>query len=213
MTTAEETRQRLLDAAGPLFAEQGLKATTVRNICDRAGVNLAAVNYHFRDKKQLYHEAVGHAAACCEARVPIPDWPPGTPPERKLRDFVVMFLNRVAVDHEPAWHAQLLMRELTHPTPACAEFVRDFVRPCFEVLSGVLREFLPDVPELKRRLVGFSIVGQCLHYRVARPVIEHLVGANEFRTYSVDLLADHITEFSLAAIGRLAGRPHRKGPS
>ena len=39
MTTSDDTRQRLLDAAGPLFAEQGLKATTVRNICDRAGVN------------------------------------------------------------------------------------------------------------------------------------------------------------------------------
>ncbi|MBI1917131.1 MAG: CerR family C-terminal domain-containing protein [Planctomycetes bacterium] len=213
MTTADETRQRLLDAAGPLFAEQGLKATTVRVICDRADMNLAAINYHFRDKKQLYHEAVRHAAHCCDARVPIPDWPAGTPPERKLRDFVAMFLNRVAVDHEPAWHAQLLMRELTHPTPACAEFVRDFVRPCFEALSGVLRELLPDVPELKRRLVAFSIVGQCLHYRVARPVIEHLVGAGEFRNYGVDLLAGHITEFSLAAIDRLAARSHRKGPS
>jgi len=211
MTPSDDTCQRLLNAAGPLFAEQGLKATTVRNICDRAGVNLAAVNYHFRDKKQLYHDAVRHAAQTCESRVPIPDWAPGTPPEQKLRDFVVMFLNRVAVDHEPAWHAQLIMRELTHPTPACAEFVRDFVRPCFETLSGVLREFLPDVPEPKRLLVGFSIVGQCLHYRVARPVMEHLIGANEFRAFGIDLLADHITEFSLAAIGRLAARANSEG--
>ena len=122
-----------------------------------------------------------------------------------------MFLNRVAIDHEPAWHAQLLMRELTHPTPACAEFVREFVRPCFEALSGVLQELLPGVPEPKRLLVGFSIVGQCLHYRVARPILEHLLGANEFRAFGIDLLAEHITEFSLAAIGRLAAGPHREG--
>src|SRR5205823_9323698 len=86
MTTAEETRQRLLDAAGPLFAEQGLKATTVRVLCDRAGVNLAAINYHFRDKKQLYHEAVRHAARCCDARVPIPT---GRPARRRSASCVI----------------------------------------------------------------------------------------------------------------------------
>ena len=59
MTTLDITsRQRLLAAAGEVFAEKGLKGGTVREICTRAEANLAAVNYYFRSKEELYEEIV-----------------------------------------------------------------------------------------------------------------------------------------------------------
>jgi AcrR family transcriptional regulator len=202
----DDTRQQLMDAAGPLFAEKGFRATTVREICDLAKANQAAINYHFRDKENLYVECVRYAGECCIARVPMPTWSEGTSPELKLRDFIRMFLTRVAVDHEPAWHGQLIMREMLLPTEACLQFVQDHVRPTFEVLGQILREMLPlHVSEQTRVLIGFSIVGQILHYRSARPVLVMLVGAETFQSFDVDILTDHITEFSLAAIARFAG--------
>src|SRR4051812_11591786 len=134
----DNTRQQLMDAAGPLFAERGFRATTVREICDLAHANQAAINYHFGDKENLYVECVRAAGRACSERVPLPDWSPATPPAVKLGDFVRMFLHRVVVDHEPAWHTQLIMREMLLPTQACAEFVKDYVRPTF----GALREIL-----------------------------------------------------------------------
>src|SRR5262245_2291700 len=98
MTTADDNRERLLEAAGPLVAEKGLRATTVREITDKAGVNLGAVNFHFGSKEQFYAEAVRLAASTCTQSVPDPQWQPGTPPEQKLRDFVTTFLQRVVVD-------------------------------------------------------------------------------------------------------------------
>jgi AcrR family transcriptional regulator len=201
----DDTRQDLMNSAGPLFAEKGFRATTVREICDLAKANQAAINYHFRDKENLYIECVRHAGQCCIARVPLPSWPEGTPARQKLRDFVRMFLNRVAVDHEPAWHGQLIMREMLLPTKACLEFVTDHVRPTFEVMRQILRELLPShVSEQTRVLIGFSVVGQILHYRSARPVLVMLVGAETFQSFDVETLTDHITEFSLAAIARFA---------
>lgn len=47
------TKQRILDAAERLFAERGFAATSLRSITAAAGVNLAAVNYHFRSKEAL----------------------------------------------------------------------------------------------------------------------------------------------------------------
>ncbi len=48
-----ETSERILDAAGALFAERGYAETSLRTVTGAANVNLAAVNYHFGSKKGL----------------------------------------------------------------------------------------------------------------------------------------------------------------
>src|SRR5512145_2434978 len=54
--TQEETRWRLLQAATEVFAEVGYHAATTREICRRAGVNLASIHYYYGDKAELYRE-------------------------------------------------------------------------------------------------------------------------------------------------------------
>jgi len=51
-----DTRDRLLDASEGLFASRGYAATSVRDITTEAGCNLAAINYHFGSKHNLYRE-------------------------------------------------------------------------------------------------------------------------------------------------------------
>ncbi|MDA0147259.1 TetR/AcrR family transcriptional regulator [Vibrio sp. LaRot3] len=53
MATRNATKERILDVAEALFAEHGFNDTSLRTITSKAGVNLAAVNYHFGDKKTL----------------------------------------------------------------------------------------------------------------------------------------------------------------
>ena len=43
----DDTRQKLIDVAGQTFSEKGFEATTVREVCQLAGVNIAAIHYHF----------------------------------------------------------------------------------------------------------------------------------------------------------------------
>ncbi len=199
---SEDTRDNLIQAAGPIFAEKGFEAATIREICREAGANIAAVNYHFRDKGSLYLEAVRFAARNCNESVPMPELPADAPFAAKLHAFILTFLRRVIVDREPQWCGRLIMRELFEPTAACVEFVRDAVRPNFETLMAILHEALPgDTPEITRHQIAFSIVGQCLHYRFAVPVIRNLIGAEELAEYDAEHLAEHITGFTLAALG------------
>src|SRR5262245_50873942 len=55
------TRQRLLEAAGPVFAQYGFDRATGKEICERAGANIAAINYHFGGMQSLYAEVVAEA--------------------------------------------------------------------------------------------------------------------------------------------------------
>jgi AcrR family transcriptional regulator len=201
MTITDDTQQRLLEAAEQVFAEKGFVAASVREICKRAGANVAAVNYYFGDKERLYNEAVKYAYRTCIQGVPFPDWPPGTPPEQKLRGFVHTMMGRMLTPQEVA-STQLMMRELAQPTAACFEVVRDYIQPIAHRLLDIVTELMPPGTSVRQRsLAAFSIVGQCLHYRHSRAVAMLLVGEEEFRQYDVELLTDHITNFSLHGLG------------
>src|SRR5262249_8315276 len=179
MTATDDTQKRLLEAAAEVFAEKGFRGATVRDICRRAGVaNIAAVNYYYRDKQRLYIEAVKTACSCQKEQLLRLQWPEGTPPLQKLRDFISGVVRTMLADDHP-WARQLVLRELAQPTAACAELVHEHIRPMAETLARILAELLPGVPRRKRNLIAFSIVGQCFYHRVAAPIVAQLVGAEE----------------------------------
>lgn len=203
MASVDDTKTRLLQAAGKVFAAKGFEAATVREICRLASVgNIAAVNYYFRDKETLYREAVRHAYSCRLSSLPRPDWPPDMAPADKLRRFLQGILAALLEGPDEQWQRELMMRELAHPSEGCLEFVRHLVRPAFELLLSILDEIvLPETPPVKRHLLALSIVGQCVYHKLARPIVGMLVGEEEFRTYDAGRLADHIASFSLTALG------------
>lgn len=209
----DDTRTRILCAAGPVFAEKGFRQATVREICHAASVNLASVNYYFGDKERLYIEAVKLAHGLRVQQVPLRAWPKGTPPTTKLREFIQTLITRMVGLEEAPWQARLMLREILQPTAACKELVDDYFRPHFDRLLGILDEILPaDTPPHRRRQIGFSIVGQCVYYRVAAEVVAMMVPEDELsRNYKVENLTEHIWQFSLAALG--LGPPYAPGNS
>jgi hypothetical protein len=103
------------------------------------------------------------------------------------------------------------MREILHPSAACAEIAQSNIRPQFEILQGILRELLPaDASDHELRLTAFSIVGQCLFYFVADPIIRNLVESEAYAQLDIDQLAAHVTRFSLAAIEARRGVGHHR---
>src|SRR3954466_10583855 len=112
ITEADTTRERITNAAGEIFAERGFDGTTIRDICQRAGANVAAVNYYFGDKQRLYVEAVCQAHRWRMERFPLPPWLDDTPAETKLGDFIETFVCRVRSGPDGTWHAKLMMREM-----------------------------------------------------------------------------------------------------
>jgi len=201
MPTPDDTQQRLLQTAGEIFAEKGFEGTTVREICQRAEVNIAAVNYYFRDKERLYIEAVKQACREDNERLPLPEWPKGVSAKTRLREFIRTMAQRMLGNDRPRWHTQLLLREMAHPTEACAELVQEQIRPNAQVLSGILKELFPAVSESTRWLIGFSIMGQIVFHKAFQPVVTQLAGEKESAAYDAGLLARHITRFCLAALG------------
>ena len=206
---SDTTRDRIVLQAGPIFASKGFRAATVREICDKADVNLASINYYFGDKQKLYFETVVRAREMRVEQVPPPQWDPSTPPRDKLQGFVGVILDRlVAMQTEP-WQVRLLMREILEPTEACSHLVKEYFRPFFDSLLEIVDDIVEEpLPEHIRTKIGLSIVGQCLYYRFAAGVTSLIIGDKEYgENFDRDSLAEHITRFSLAAIENFKKQP------
>ncbi len=212
----DPTKSRLLEAAGEEFAEKGFELARVRAICDRAGANLAAINYHFGDKEHLYVEVLREAHRCGLD-------PQGERfdrrllPAERLRTFIHHFLDRVLAMNQPEdWQHRLMMREMLSPTPFSEVLVREMIRPRFELIRGLMREICPEADDRRLNALVFSVIGQCLHYKMARRVTERLIGDEGYRALDLDYLTGHITAFCLAALGmgptlNQAGEPSEQG--
>src|SRR5207244_282452 len=114
---AQDTKRRLIEAAGEVFADVGFERATIKDITDRAGASVAAVNYHFSDKQELYYQTVQHAhRAGIDAIRTLIDGDRSQAPAERLHAFVHTFL-RLALDPErPAWESLLINREMRDPT-------------------------------------------------------------------------------------------------
>ena len=207
--TSLETRRRLLDSAGEVFAEKGYATATIREICRKAGANIAAVNYHFGDKEKLY------AAVFADSH-PKPDVAlgpaelAGLSPEDRLRVFIRSFMKPLLDPGRPSCHGRLMAREMSEPTGIFDAFVENEVRPRVTMLQEIIRDLAGDLPPRAIAKCCMSVVGQMLHYHHARPVNKRISPIYADLDQHVEELVDQITRFSLGGIRAIADR-YRKG--
>ena len=219
---ATATRARLLTAAIDLFAERGFESVTVREICQQASANVAAVNYHFRDKLGLYLAVLGTAidhmrdVSDLTKRVAA-----NASAEDRFRHYVRTYLQALTRNDGPAsWIHRIMRHETTNPTPAAPMIFDLAIRPRLEYLSGVVAELIgcPATDSRVTRCV-ISVQAQCLMYR---PDPFHAAVAAKWPVTPgpMDAITDHIIDFSLAGIraerqvfGRSVGQsvPPQKG--
>lgn len=195
-------RERLIEAAGEIFAEVGYKAATIREITGRAGMNVAAVNYYFRDKEELYSAVLMHAQRCAIESSWISE--SSNIPAQRLRDFIEGMLKHLLNPLRPAWHSRLMAREMTAPTKMLQDLLEEGFRPKVELLGRILRDLTEGLltnEEIDR--ASASILAQCAFYRQNRPIILHLYPDLLGDENHIGKLADHIAAFSLGGLERL----------
>ncbi len=206
ISASAETRQRLLEAAGEAFAEKGFRTTTIREICRRARANLAAVNYHFGDKERLYLAVLVYALTRAREKYPLFSGDSeDVLPALRLRAFIHDLMFSLLDEGMPAWYSKLMAREMIEPTAVLYTLVENMLWPMAEKLGAIVRELLgAGATDDQVRLCQLSIVGQCLHHRNSRPVIQRLFPQQEYGPADIQIIADHITRFSLIALEGLA---------
>lgn len=192
----EETRQKLLAAAQAVFVEVGFYDATIREICKRAGVNIALVNYYFGDKLGLYTEVLKSATMGSKATMLDKVNDPTADPADLLRDLITVAMRNMS---RTAHAFDILMQqERLKPTPAIAFLIEETIRPRYVAMCILIGRILHLPAEHPRcRLATHSIIGQIKHFGEPERLMSQLDPAM-LAGKTPEEIADFITDFSLS---------------
>ena len=206
--TSADTKTRILDAAESLFMEHGFEATSLRSLTTAAGVNLAAVNYHFGTKEELFQavltrrldpmnqeridllqrverEAVGRAPSC----------------EKILFAMLIPAL-RLSRDEKRGGKnfLRLLGRAYADPAP----FIRHFLSAQYGEMIGLYKEaFLKALPHLSRQELTWRLhfVMGALSYTLAgTDALKLFAQMTAVEQYDDELLLQRLAPFLVAGL-------------
>jgi AcrR family transcriptional regulator len=211
----DRTRARLLDVATEVFADAGYYAATIREIAQRAGTNVAAVNYHFGDKLSLYTEILESRLVPATRTAPVRQaLELNAPPDAVLRQSIKAMAHAVCGERDRDLRLRLMMHELAQPSPAIDRVINKVSRPLYDRFRKLIGRMIGlPIDHEKTRLCTHSVIGQIVHYAHARPFVERLWPEQKMTPKQLDRIADHIADFSLAYLrGARVGR-NRPAPN
>ena len=167
-TDGNTTRLHILETAGQLFAERGFAEATSKEICTRAGTNMAAINYHFNGRDGLYEAvlieahrqvvSIDELASLASA---------SSDPRLKLRAFLTHLIEMGSQPKAP-WGFRVVLREALSPSPALPMMIKRAVLPKAKLLRGLLGAIvgLPDDHPAVQRALLFTVL-PCIVMMVA----------------------------------------------
>lgn len=204
IAAAPDTRDRILDTGERLFAAHGFDGTSLRQITEAAGVNLAAVNYHFGSKEELYTQVFVRRIVPINARrMEMLDTAVKAAEGRAVavRAIFESFARPVfeMADRAPGF-LRLLARNVGAPPAFMAPVMEAQFRPLITRYVGLLQQALPQLPPKTVFWRMHFMVGATLHCASHHFTIDQMSGGL-CHTHDVEEMLEHLADFAVAGIG------------
>ncbi len=199
---ADYTRQAIMKAAVRLFAEKGFQATSVRDIVAKAGVNQAAINYHFKGKDGLYLELLKLAFDKLTKQAGFdPDKFKSLSREDAVRNFVQQQLRPILFRDELSLYIRMFAWESGHPSKIFSKFMTTNAVSYLTAAMDIVQRFLPAGTDKRVALCGaIWLMGQCSTFVRNRELFAQEPFKIAPDSPFVDELADLISRLALGGL-------------
>ena len=168
----KDTQTKLLEAATLLFAQKGFSAVSTRELAEAAGVNIAAISYHFRGKEGLYQammeeqfDPMSQALQTVEALAGLPA------PER-----LTLYARHVAIIHQQRpFIIRIMHGEIGNPTPCFETVVKKYISRVFQFIYKALEDGVAAgqfKSDLNLGFAAISLAGIMNFYFFAKPIFK-----------------------------------------
>jgi TetR/AcrR family transcriptional regulator, regulator of cefoperazone and chloramphenicol sensitivity len=201
-----EARNRLLDAALALFAENGFARTSTREIALAARVNIASISYYFGDKAGLYR-AVYLDQRCNPQTDPSTFDPAHASLPQALQGMLQGFVEPLKQGQIMRQSMKLHFREMLEPTGLWQEEINTHIQPSHMALCGALCRHLqvPEVDDDIHRL-AFAISGLGIMLHVAGDVYAAIRPQLVDSPQALDQYCERLVDYAMALVQAEAQR-------
>lgn len=209
--TTCSTPDRILLAAYELFAAKGFDGATTQEICALAQANIAAVNYHFGNKENLYRAVWEYGAGRAQQ-----EWDerisPDSPPEERLRQFIEYRVAALNGTGDNGWFPRLIHREMSNPSPLAEELHERYMHPKRRWFQALVREIVGGgLSDREEGLASFCIHSPLIHLNEMRTRFAHLPPPPDGGPLADPAaLAETMYTFALAGLRELRRRREEK---
>ena len=199
-----DTKEKILDTAEKLFATHGYSVTSLRTITSEAGVNLAAINYHFKTKDGLLlavlHRRIdpmnAHRLEMLD-RAEAEGNPDVASIVRAMLEPALRMKERFGVHGEYA--IRILGKLHGEPAGVPTELIADLFLVVFRRFTAAFARVLPDLPEAERHWRLHFVIGAMAHTMVSSVKLEELT-CGVCNTGDTDAMVERMVAFATAGL-------------
>ena len=205
LTPEKDTKSALLDCAERLFLAKGFEAVSVREITDAAGANVAAVNYHFSSKTELYRACLKRRLSqVAQRRIALIERISSQASHATLNEIISVYVRdsfeEILRSPDGSRLLQTIYQEMSPAGVASDLVTSELIAPIHQALLRAIRQASPELPDKHISRCISSLSGQILHFLRFRDTIRQFLSSGSETAY-IDEITQHITEFSLRGIG------------
>jgi TetR/AcrR family transcriptional regulator len=170
----KDTREKLIDAATPLFAWKGFAGVSIRELATAAEVNSALISYHFGGKEGLYAAVLeAHMASLVSVIEKVSQSSPD--PEVRIENFVRTVCKR---HKEQPYLLRLIQGELTNPTACFESVIKVFFKRLVTFLPAAIQDG-KDVGQFAQEVhpfyAGVALASMINFYFIVKPLADHII--------------------------------------
>lgn len=207
-----DTRERLLEAGLWLFALHGYDSVSTRQLAQTAGVNIAAIAYHFGGKKELYHAVAEQqvketefSIAPAAAQVMAALDAAGNDRQvlaRIAAGLVANLLRAFTGSDRMRLRGALIMREYALPTSAFEILFKGRIEPLHKAITALTAAALGRSPEDPSTVVrAHAVIGQIIIYFIGRIVLFARLDWTAYGEAEFEMVRREATDSVLASLG------------
>lgn len=204
-THSKDTRTALLECAEKLFLANGFDGVSIRQITEATGANVAAVNYHFNGKMNLYREVLAKRLdEIVRGKLlllkKLDDQNPAADLEQILNTYVRSYFDALFTSPDSDRLLQIIYREMGPDAVASDLVSARLVMPIHQAFQKTIMKACPELAEDHVSFCISSIMGQVLHFIRSREVLRSIRNPGQSNNF-IEEAVHHITHFSLRGIG------------
>ncbi len=186
----KDTRDLILKSAEKLFAQKGFEVTTVREIAEDSGANIAMIYYYFKTKeglhKEILEDSLRHLSISLKEGLD-----QSKESEEKIYDIIKIYITFL---HSHKNLHRIILRETVSRSGHIDMIVKKYISKNFNIVHKVIKEGVRQRSFRKQDTVlsTFSLIGMILYYFTYEPIFTRLISPEKRKKPVTEYLPDHI---------------------